>query len=126
MKPLFITGVVESGLGLATSLGCPTANLAPEEGLVIPGMGVYLGFTKIDAGEEAFPSVLCVGAGRDQSHFKIEVHLLDTEKELRGKRLTVEVVGKLRSLIPWPGEETMKGMIAEDLVNARHWFSQHP
>ena len=123
MSPLTISGTVEPGLGLATSLGCPTANLAPEEGLVIPGMGVYLGRTEFEGNR--YPSVVCVGAGRDQSHFKIEVHFLDVRMDLGGKRLTMEVVKKLRGLIPWPGEETMRGMIAQDLDSAREWFSQH-
>jgi riboflavin kinase/FMN adenylyltransferase len=123
MFPLAITGVVEPGMGLATSLGCPTANLAPEEGLIIPGMGVYLGWTDVEG--KRYASVLCVGAGRDQSSFKIEVHLMDVCVDLRGKRLKVEIVSKLRDLIPWPGEDQMKGMIAEDLVHAREWFADH-
>ena len=123
MNQLFISGTVEPGLGLATSLGCPTANLAPEEGLIIPGMGVYLARTDFEG--KQYPSVICVGAGRDQSHFKIEVHLIDVCVDLNGKRLGIEIVYKLRSLIPWPGEEAMRGMIAEDLVHAREWFLTH-
>ncbi len=123
MTPLFISGTVEPGLGFATSLGCPTANLAPEEGLVIPGMGVYLGRTDFEG--KQYPSVVCVGAGRDQSRFKIEVHLIDVCIDMSGKRLSIEIVCKLRDLIPWPGEETMRGMIADDLVHAREWFIFH-
>ena len=124
MSGLLITGMVEPGEGFARTLGCPTANLAPEQGLVIPGTGIYLANSYYEDG--IYPSIVCVGAGRNDNNFKIEVHFLDETIDLQGKSLTIKIIKKLRDLIPWPGEDKMRDMIHEDMENAREWFSEHP
>lgn len=121
MHPLTIHGLVESGEGLARRLGCPTANLAPEEGQVIPGMAVYLGFATVDGA--SYPSIVCVNDSRDQHRLKIEVHLIDQDMELNGKRLSVELRERMRDLVEWPGEEEMCRMIKGDLAQARAYFA---
>ncbi len=122
MHPLTIRGTVEAGEGLARRLGCPTANLAPQEGQVIPGMAVYLGYATV-AGV-SYPAITCVSDSRDQRRLKIEVHLIDQEIELNGKRLSVELRERLRDLVDWPGEEEMCRMIKGDLQRAREYFAK--
>ena len=121
MSPLLLTGRVERGEGIATGLGCPTANLAVEQGVIIPALGVYIAETVLEG--STFPSVVCVNDGRTGTNLKLEVHLLDICRDLSGKQLSVRLVQKLRSLVPWESTEQMSALIAKDLGDARAWFS---
>lgn len=123
MFPLAVTGRVERGEGIATGLGCPTANLAVEQGVIIPALGVYVGEATIDG--KSYPSVICVNDGRTGLNLKLEVHLLDECMDLTGKQLTVRLFEKTRDLVPWEGAEQMKELIAGDLAGAREWFRKH-
>ena len=121
MSPLLLTGRVERGEGIATGLGCPTANLAVEQGVIIPALGVYAAETVLDG--SSYPSVVCVNDGRTGTNLKLEVHLLDIRRDLSGKRLSVRLVKKMRDLIPWESAEQMSALIADDLGRARAWFA---
>jgi len=122
MSPLTLTGRVERGEGIATGLGCPTANLAVEQGVIIPAIGVYVGETVLHG--ETFPSVVCVNDGRTGLNLKLEVHLLDVCKDLTGKQLSVRLLEKMRDLVPWQGADHMRTLIADDLARAREWFKK--
>jgi riboflavin kinase/FMN adenylyltransferase len=121
MQPLTFCGRVEIGEGIASGLGCPTANIAIEEGLIIPALGVYLGETNYDG--KKYPSLVCINDGRTGHNLKMEVHLLGENKELAGKHLRVEIFKKLRDLIPYPGKEIMETMVAKDMQDANKWFA---
>lgn len=121
MSPLLLTGRVERGEGIATGLGCPTANLAVEHGVIIPALGVYVAETVLEG--STFPSVVCVNDGRTGTNLKLEVHLLDICRDLGGKQLSVRLVRKLRGLVPWESTEQMTALIAKDLDDARAWFA---
>ncbi len=121
MSPLILTGRVERGEGIATGLGCPTANLAVEHGVIIPALGVYIAETVYEG--SMFPSVVCVNDGRTGTNLKLEVHLLDISKDLAGRQLSVRLIQKMRDLVPWEGEEQMRSLITNDLDRARKWFS---
>jgi riboflavin kinase/FMN adenylyltransferase len=122
MPPLVLTGRVERGEGIATGLGCPTANLSVEQGAIIPALGVYIAETVIEG--NVYPSVVCVNDGRTGLNLKLEVHLLDTCRDLTGKQLSVRLIEKTRDLVPWVDAEQMSLLIAKDLDSAREWFSQ--
>lgn len=124
MNPLILTGRVERGEGIATGLGCPTANIAVEHGVIIPALGVYVGETLLEG--QTYPSVVCVNDGRTGINLKLEVHLLDVCKELAGKQLSVRLLEKTRDLVPWEGEQQMRDLISADLAHARRWFASQP
>ncbi len=123
MTSLTLTGRVERGEGIATGLGCPTANLAVEQGLIIPALGVYVAETEVEG--KRFHSVVCVNDGRTGNNLKLEVHLLDVQRDLQGKQLTVRLLNRTRDLVPWEGEDHMRNLIAKDLSDARNWFDTH-
>lgn len=123
MQPLTFRGRVERGEGMARRLGCPTANIAIEQGIIIPALGIYVGEAEVD--HMRFPSLICVSDGRTGVNLKMEVHLLDQEKELAGKSMTVVLLEKLRDIIPYPGEEEMAKLISEDMKKSKAWFKTH-
>lgn len=123
MQPLTFRGRVERGEGMARRLGCPTANIAIEQGIIIPALGIYVGEAEVD--HVSYPSLICVSDGRTGVNLKMEVHLLDQEKELAGKSMTVVLLEKLRDIIPYPGEEEMAKVIKTDMENSKDWFKTH-
>lgn len=122
MSPLTLTGRVERGEGIASDLGCPTANLAVEQGVIIPAIGVYVGETVLEGA--TFPSLVCVNDGRTGLNLKLEVHLLGVCMDLVGKQLSVRLVQKLRDLVPWEGPDQMKALIKKDIEDAKAWFAR--
>jgi len=116
---LTLSGRVERGEGMATGLGCPTANIAIEQGVLIPALGVYVGEAQIDG--VWHKALICISDGRTGYNLKIEVHLLGMNEDFTGKHIDVVIHEKLRDIIPFPGEEEIAVIIAEDLKRAREW-----
>lgn len=122
MKTLTFTGRVEKGEGMATQLGCPTANIAVEQGVIIPGLGVYVG--EAEVGGKRYQALICINDGRTGYRLKMEVHLLGVSVELLGKHMKVQLFEKIRGLVPYPGEEEMARIIKNDLQAAVAWFQE--
>ncbi|MEK7619907.1 MAG: riboflavin kinase [Patescibacteria group bacterium] len=116
---LTLSGRIERGEGMATGLGCPTANIAIEQGVLIPALGVYLGEAEVDG--VWHDALICISDGRTGYNLKIEVHLLGVNQDFNGKHIEVVLYEKLRDVVPFPGEEEMATIIADDLVRARAW-----
>lgn len=114
------SGRVEKGEGMADRLGCPTANIAVEEGVIIPGLGVYVGEAELEG--KRFPSLVCISDGRTGQNLKMEVHFLGENLDLLGKYLKVDLLEKMRDVIPFPGEMEMSEIIHDDLIKAKAWF----
>ena len=123
MQIITFSGRVERGEGMARNLGCPTANIAIEQGVIIPGLGIYVGEAEVDGA--VYSALICINDGRTGYRLKMEVHLLGVCIELVGKQMRVVVFKKIRELIPFPGEKEMSEIIKQDLVDARTWFDQH-
>lgn len=115
-------GRVETGEGMATGLGCPTANIAIEQGVVIPGLGVYVADATVDG--ERYPALVCVSDGRTGYNLKMEVHLLGENKELVNKQMEVKLLKKMRDIVPYQSKDQMSELIALDMEQANQWFAQ--
>lgn len=125
MQELVFTGKVEKGAGIATSLGCPTANVSIEQGGIIPGLGIYTGMTEFEG--KNYPSLIVITDGRTGARLRLEVHLIDQHFDnLEGRTLEVHVYDKLRDSVPWESDAKIQVMFAEDLRQARAWFAEHP
>ncbi|HEX7059002.1 MAG TPA: bifunctional riboflavin kinase/FAD synthetase [Solirubrobacterales bacterium] len=91
--PFMVEGTVVSGDRRGRELGFPTANIVPDDRLVIPGHGVYAAFAN------GAPAAVNVGvrptfeSGRG---VLIETHLIDRSEDLYGSTLRVAFVERLR------------------------------
>jgi riboflavin kinase / FMN adenylyltransferase len=91
--PFMVEGTVVRGDQRGRGLGFPTANLVPDDRLVIPGHGVYAGFAN------GGPAAISVGVrptfdtGRG---VLIETYLIGRDDDLYGKTLRVAFVSRLR------------------------------
>lgn len=120
MKQLTFQGRVERGEGMATRLGCPTANIAVEQGVIIPGLGVYIAEAELEG--KRYPAIACINDGRTGHNLKMEIHLLGMKIDLDGKFMCISLIEKMRGLIPFESEDVMAKLIKNDISEARNWF----
>jgi riboflavin kinase / FMN adenylyltransferase len=117
-----ISAKVLEGDKLGRQLGAPTANL-DIRGLVTPPTGVYA--VQAFVGEEIFPAVANLGTRPTVDkgdELRLEVHLLDAERNLYGQTLEICFVDFLRPEQRFSSLDHLKAQIARDLEAARKSF----
>ena len=114
--PFMVEGEVVSGDQRGRELGFPTANIVPDDRLVIPGHGVYAAFA------DGVPAAVNVGirptfeSGRG---VLIETYLIDREEDLYGKILRVAFVERLRGERNYPDVEELIEQMHQDVEDAK-------
>lgn len=116
-----LDGLVVEGDRRGRLLGFPTANVRTQVE-ALPSDGVYAVRARVlgSASEPWLNGVMNLGvrptfaAGRS-----IEVHLLDTSRDLYGATLRVEVVSRLRDEQRFDGIEALRQQIQQDVARAR-------
>ena len=113
-----VAGTVVTGFGRGIKLGFPTANINPEKEL-LPSAGIYAAFVEVEG--RRYMAALNIGAKPTFADytFTFEVHLLDFEGDLRGKKLNTEFVEKLRDIVKFDSPEALKKQIAADVEKVR-------
>lgn len=124
-RPYSISGRVVYGRQLGRDMGIPTANLQLRR-LRAPLSGVY--------GVEVSGGGLCRARGvanvgvrptvNDSIVANLEVHLLDRDVELYGRRIDVTFRYKLRDERKFDSVEALRAAIARDIDSTRTWFTQ--
>lgn len=119
-RPHAVCGRVVEGERRGRKIGFPTANLLPEEGVAVPGRGVYACVVRV--GEERYAACTNVGVaptfgGRSES--LIEAHLLDFEGDLYGREIEVGFLRRIRGEKKFSGVEELQEQIRRDLQEAR-------
>ncbi len=114
--PFMVEGPVVRGDRRGRELGFPTANLVPDDRLVIPGHGVYAAFA------DGVPAAVNVGvrptfeSGRG---VLIETYLIDYEGDLYGKNLRVAFVERLRGERAYHEVEELVAQMRRDVEDAK-------
>jgi riboflavin kinase / FMN adenylyltransferase len=123
--PHHVAGLVVRGDGRGRGLGYPTANLrllAPR--LLLPPDGVYAvraalvqpggGLAWADAAASLGTNPTFAGTER-----RLEVHLLDQQRDLYGRRLCVAFVERLRAQETFASAEALVAQMGRDCARAR-------
>jgi riboflavin kinase/FMN adenylyltransferase len=114
--PFMVEGEVVTGDQRGRELGFPTANIVPDDRLVIPGHGVYAAFA------DGVPAAVNVGirptfeSGRG---VLIETYLIDREEELYGRTLRVAFVERLRGERSYPDVQELIDQMRLDVEDAK-------
>jgi riboflavin kinase / FMN adenylyltransferase len=114
--PFMVEGTVVTGDQRGRELGYPTANIVPDDSLVIPGHGVYAAFAN------GVPAAVNVGVrptfetGRG---VLIETYLIDHEEDLYGTELRVAFVERLRGEKRFAGVEELIAQMRIDVEDAK-------
>ena len=117
----FISGRVAHGAKLGRDLGFPTANLVLRRSP--PLSGIYV--VEVDP---FGPGVASVGRRPTVNPVAVpllEVHLLEHDEPLYGKRLRVSFLKKLRDEAKFDGLAPLREAIAQDAREAREFFAKH-
>jgi riboflavin kinase / FMN adenylyltransferase len=126
-RPYSLAGTVVEGDHLGATLGFPTANL-DVTGLVLPPHGVYA--VRAQNKGELYRAVANLGRRptiqSSASAARVEVHLLEFNKNLYGKELEITFLGKLRDEQRFQSLDELKEQIARDITAAQPLFQFKP
>jgi riboflavin kinase/FMN adenylyltransferase len=114
--PFMVEGEVAEGDRRGRKLGFPTANLVPDDALVVPGHGVYAAFAN---GEPAAVNVGIRPTFATGRGLLIEAYLIDWEGDLYGKTLRVAFVQRLRGEHRFPSVEELIAQMHRDVAEAK-------
>lgn len=97
--PYSVSGTVIDGRRIGRSIGFPTANIKPfSQYKLIPGNGVYV--VEVKLGNQIFPGMLSIGSNptvnEDIRFRSIEVHILNFDKDIYGRKISVIFRKRLR------------------------------
>jgi len=114
--PFMIEGEVVSGDRRGRHLGFPTANIVPDDRLVIPGHGIYAAFAN------GLPAAVNVGvrptfeSGRG---VLIETYVIDHDEDLYGAIMRVAFVSRLRGERRFASVDELIAQMKLDVEEAR-------
>ena len=117
-----ISGKIIEGDKLGRKLGTPTANV-DIRGLVTPPPGVYAVQAKFRG--EILPAVANLGTRptvNQGTELRLEVHLLDIERDLYGETPEICFVEFIRTEQKFGSLEELKAQVAKDIEAARKIF----
>lgn len=123
-RPYGMSGRVVHGERIGRRLGWPTVNLLPRHNR--PPLGGIFAVEVRGAGPDTVRGVASLGVRPTVSREPLpvlEVHLLDFEGDLYGRRLCVDFLHKFRDEAKFADLETLRGQIARDVEDARRWFA---
>jgi riboflavin kinase/FMN adenylyltransferase len=120
-RPHRIEGLVVRGDRRGTTLGFPTANLAPPAFTALPADGIYAGWLRRSRKEESIPAAISVGsnptfAGQGR---RVEAHLLDFADDLYGEQVGIDFVSWLRPMLKFDTAAQLTEAMDEDVANTR-------
>jgi riboflavin kinase/FMN adenylyltransferase len=114
--PYMVEGTVVEGDKRGRTLGFPTANIVPDDALVVPGHGVYAAFAN------GHPAAVNVGVrpmfetGRG---LLFEAYLIDFEGDIYGDTLRVAFMARLRGEKRFPSVEELIAQMHRDVAETR-------
>jgi riboflavin kinase/FMN adenylyltransferase len=114
--PFQLAGEVAHGDRRGRELGFPTANLVPDEALVLPGHGVYA------CRANGLPAAVSVGVrptfqtGRGEL---IEAYILDFDGDLYGSELRVDFLQRLRGERRFESPQALIEQMQRDVQDTR-------
>ena len=114
--PFLLEGVVVAGDARGRELGIPTANLAPEPGVILPGAGVYAGRAR-DCG-----AAINVGVRptfETSGETLVEAYLLDFEGDLYDERLRLVFLDRIRDELRFESADELVQQMWRDVERVR-------
>lgn len=120
-RPFRTVGTVIDGEKRGRQLGFPTANVAPDEELILPANGVYA--VRFTVEDQSYNGVCNVGVkptfhNPDIKKPSVEVHVLDFDSDLYGKEVTVDWIARIRAEKKFDSIDELVQQIGKDKETA--------
>jgi riboflavin kinase/FMN adenylyltransferase len=125
-RPFAISGRVFHGQHLGRELGFPTANVQLNR-YRAPLSGVYAVLVQVEGCSQQYRGAANVGVRPtvgDLVRPILEVHLLDFDQNLYGRRINVEFLHKIRDEQKFTSVEHLVSNIRVDIEKITNWFDQ--
>ena len=122
--PHVLTGSVNHGKRLGSTLGFPTVNLRLPAGIIVPAHGVYATRAVLADGR-SFPAVTNVGVRPTVDAgdtVNVEGYLLDFDGDLYGRQVRMEFHKRLRGERKFPSMEALADEIRHNARQTREFF----
>jgi len=120
-----LSGEIIHGDGRGKKLGIPTANIAYEAQKLLPANGIYA--TRIHIDDEIYPAATNIGFRptfyNQPSQKTVEAFILDWDKDIYGKTVSLEFIRKLRDEIKYEQVQLLKEQIHKDIEETRKIFN---
>ncbi len=122
--PHILSGTVISGRKLGRTMGIPTANVQIPEGVILPPNGVYACQVQVDGG--SYLAVTNIGSRPTVGGHKVTVEpwLLDFDRDLYGKQITVEFHHFLRPEQKFDSLDALRREILKNAEQTRIFFEK--
>ena len=117
-RPYRIAGKVVGGEKRGRLLHFPTANLKESFNYVIPKNGVY--FTQVHLDDEKFFGLTNIGTNPTfgDKHIKIETNILDFDRDIYGKDISIDFLDYLRGDFKFESREALIEQMNKDKKKA--------
>lgn len=124
--PYSLAGEVVPGDHIGRTLGFPTANLVPaDERKLLPAGGVYA--VRVETEGRVYGGMMNIGVRPTVScsgKVRIEVHLLDFEGDLYGRRIRVALIARIRGEQKFEGRKELAAQLARDREETRERLAE--
>ena len=122
---VFIIGEVIHGRKLGRKMGFPTANLSVLN-KVYPPFGIYGAKVRIDDEDRERDAVVNIGTNPTlkPGEQSIEVHILDFDEYIYGKKLYLKLLKYLRDEKKFSSMEELKRVIKNDILSWREYLKE--
>ena len=118
--PYTVRGKVKKGAERGRDLGFPTANIALHKKLP---EGIYASEVTVDG--NPYPAAIFIGSAKtfNEKDYKLEAYILDFDKDLYGKWITVHLLKKLRENKEFKTPEDLVKQMEKDVLEVRAFLS---
>ena len=116
----YFSGRVIEGDRLGRTIGFPTANLFVKKNQQVPGDGIFVSTVEIE--NKQYPGALSIGIRpviKNDDTRKIEVYILDFNKDIYGKEIEVLFLSKIRDEQKFNGIKELLNQITLDITVAK-------
>ncbi len=116
-----VSGIVEHGAHLGTTIGVPTVNVMPPDNKLLPPFGVYKSTVVID--DRAFRGMTNIGRKPTVSNsgrVGVETYIYDFDEDVYGKFIEIRLLEFMRPEMKFDGVEQLKAQIHSDIEAARN------
>lgn len=116
-----VSGIVEHGAHLGTTIGVPTVNVLPPDNKLLPPFGVYKSVVMVDG--KIFKGMTNIGRKptvSDSGRVGVETYIYDFDEDVYGKYIEVRLLEFMRPEMKFEGVEQLKAQIHSDIEAARN------
>lgn len=119
-RPFNVQGTVIHGDARGRTLGFPTANVEPTPERALPADGIYATWATFEDGER-FPAATYIGTRPtfDNGERLIEAFLLDFDRDIYGRDITITMVDRVRGDQHFDNAEALAHQMHLDVLKTR-------